>query len=282
VTERAGPGDALAEEGAAAVRAVTDVVPEAAIVMGSGLAKAVAGMEEAREVPYEHLPGFPEPTVPGHAGALRVGTLGGVPTTAFLGRIHYYEGHTMSLVTLPVRLAAALGAGTLVVTAAVGGLDPSLEPGSLVVGVDHLNFLGENPLRGWRGPDGRPPFVDLSAAYDTALAEEAIAAADAIGLPVARGVYAAMSGPSYETPAEIAFLRRSGATVVGMSVVPEALAAAALGLRCVGLFCVTNQVGGRVTHAEVTEVAGAFAPRMGRLLERLLPAGRGTGKERLT
>jgi purine-nucleoside phosphorylase len=176
----------------------------------------------------------------------------------------------MSLVTLPTRLAAALGARTLVATAAVGGLDPSLSPGNLVVGTDHLNLLGENPLRSWRDGEGRPVFVDLSAVYARTLADRSLAAAEEIGLPAARGIYAAMAGPTYETPAEVELLRRTGASVVGMSVVPEACAAAALGLRVLGLYCVTNRMGTEVSHTEVTEVAAAFAPRLAEVLRRVL------------
>jgi purine-nucleoside phosphorylase len=175
------------------------------------------------------------------------------------------------VVTMPARLAAALGAGTLIATAAVGALDGSLGPGWLVVGSDHMNFLGENPLRGWRDAEGRPPFVDMTAAYDASLAARAIGIAEDLGLPAARGVYAALPGPTYETPAETEFLRRAGASVVGMSTVPEATVAAALGMRCLGLFCVTNVVGEAFDHHEVTEVAGAFAGRLGNLLARLVP-----------
>jgi purine-nucleoside phosphorylase len=177
----------------------------------------------------------------------------------------------MEVVTLPTRLSAALGAETLIVTAAVGALDSSLRPGTLVVGADHLNFLGENPLRGWKDDDGARFFTDLSTAYDPGLADLAVAAANDEGLTASSGVYAAMPGPTYETPAEVAFLRSAGATVVGMSVVPEVLAAVALGLQCLGLYCVTNEVGARVRHEEVTEVARGFAARLGRVLRRMLP-----------
>jgi purine-nucleoside phosphorylase len=268
-----GAGDPHAVDAAAVVRQrAPGVAPAVAVILGSGLGPAVDGMDVAAELPYQDLPGFPPPSVPGHAGRLVLGTLAGVPVAAFLGRVHYYEGHSMNVVTLPARLAASLGVGTLVATAAVGGLDPDLEQASLVVGSDHLNFLGENPLRGWKDAEGRPPFVDLSRAYDPGLAELALSCAEDVGLPARPGVYAAMAGPTYETPAEIAFLRSSGATVVGMSVVPEALAAAALGLRFVGLFCVTNVIGAEVVdHREVTEVAASFSARLRELLAKLLP-----------
>ena len=271
MTEAVGPGDDLAERSAAAVREVTDVAPAVAIIMGSGLSGAVAEMDRAAEIDYTDLPGFPEPTVPGHVGRLVLGTIARVPVAVFLGRVHFYEGHPMSLVTLPTRLAAALGARSVVLTAAVGGLDPALEPGSLVVGSDHLNMLGENPLRGWRDASGRPAFVAMAGIYPERWAEAAAAAALEAGVAAARGVYAALPGPTYETPAEVAFLRRAGADVVGMSVVPEACAAAALGLGCLGLYCVTNKVGEPVSHREVEQVASRFAPALGRVLERVLP-----------
>jgi purine-nucleoside phosphorylase len=267
----AAPPDDRAPEAAGKVRAATDLRPSVAVILGSGLGAAVDGIEPAAEVSYQDLPGFPAPSVPGHAGRLVVGRLAGVPVIAFLGRVHFYEGHPMPVVTLPARLAAELGARTMIATAAVGALDAQLESGSLVVGRDHLNFLGQNPLRGWRDVEGRPPFVDLTGVYDAELAERALRAAASIRLPASRGVYAAMPGPAYETPAEIEFLRRAGATVVGMSVVPEATVAAALDMRCLGLYCVTNVVGAPVDHHEVTHVAGEFAGKLGALLTRLLP-----------
>jgi purine-nucleoside phosphorylase len=270
MTGRPGPGDGLAEEAAAKIRSTDDVVPRAAIVMGSGLGNAADEIDTRAEIPYADLPGFPAPSVPGHAGRLVLGELGSVPVAAFLGRVHFYEGHGMDLVTLPTRLAAELGAEAMIVTASVGGLDASLEQGSLVVGRDHLNFLGESPLRGWRDAEGRPTFVDMTRVYDEELSDAAVSAAEEIGLPVSRGVYAANPGPAYETPAEVAYLRDAGASVVGMSVVPEAMAAAALGLRFAGLFCVTNVLGEAVSHTEVTDVATAFAPRLAKVLRRVV------------
>jgi purine-nucleoside phosphorylase len=266
------PSDAETERAIEAVRAAGGPPPEVALIMGSGLGAAVSGLEREAEISFGDIPGFPLPTVPGHEGRLVLGRLSGVAAAVFLGRIHLYEGHPMGLVTLPTRLAAALGARTLISTGAVGGIDPLLEAGSLVVGTDHLNFLGENPLRGWTDAEGRPPFVDLTNAYDPELAELALSCASELGINAASGVYAAMPGPSYETPTEIEFLRRAGATVVGMSVVPEAVAAAALEMRFAGLFCVTNVVGVEpVEHRDVTEAAGRFAGRLGELLAMMLP-----------
>src|SRR6266508_4628140 len=177
----------------------------------------------------------------------------------------------MARSALPVLVSRLLGADTMVLTASVGALDPSLAPGTVVVGSDHINLMGENPLRGWRRPDGTPPFVDLSAVYDPELARIAVEEAEAIGAPVGRGVYLAVSGPTYETPAEIEFMRRAGGSVVGMSVVPEAVPARALGMRVLGLFSVANAVGGEVSHAEVIRVGAQMGSVIGRLLAGILP-----------
>jgi purine-nucleoside phosphorylase len=266
------PSDAETQRALEAVRAAGGPSPEVALILGSGLGGAVSGLEREAEISYADLPGFPVPTVPGHEGKLVLGRLSGVATAVFLGRIHFYEGHPMSLVTLPIRLAASLGVKTIIATGAVGGVDAELESGSLVVGTDHLNFMGENPLRGWTDAEGRPPFVDLSSAYDPELIELALSCAAELGMVSASGVYAAMPGPTYETPSEVEFLKRAGATVVGMSVVPEALAAAALRIRFAGLFCVTNVLGvGPVDHRDVTEVAGSFAGQLGELLAMMMP-----------
>jgi purine-nucleoside phosphorylase len=270
VTGRPGPDDTYAAEAAEKIRAATDMVPRAAIVLGSGLAPAVRGLEAAFEFPYSDLPGFPEPSVPGHVGRLVLGTLGGVPVAVFMGRIHHYEGHPMSVVTLPTRLTAELGASALVATASVGGLDPGLSTGTLVVGSDHVGFMDESPLRGWRRPDGTPAFFQAAGAYDEALAAAALAAAADAGLPAVRGIYVALTGPAYETPAEIELYRRVGGTVVGMSVAPEAEAASALGLRFLGLYFVTNIAGLGTTHEDVETAGARFAPRLGEVLREIL------------
>jgi purine-nucleoside phosphorylase len=265
-----GPGDRLAEEAAAVLRERADVAPSFAVILGSGLSGAADAMDAKAELDFSEIPGFPPPSVPGHPGRLLVGAVVGVPAMVFAGRIHSYEGVELARCALPARVAALLGAHTVVVTASVGGIDPSLEPGALVIASDHLNLLGDNPLRGWRRPDGTPPFVDLSEAYDAELADHAEKAALELGLRVSRGVYAAVPGPSYETPAEIEMLRRLGATVVGMSVVPEAVPARALGMRVLGLFVVANSAGSHEPdHGGVLEVAQERAGDLGRLLSRL-------------
>ena len=267
-----GPGDSLAEEAVAVIRERSSLEPQFAVILGSGLAPAADGIAVDAELSFEGIPGFPPPTVPGHPGRLLLGEVSGVPAALFVGRIHYYEGRPLGLCSLPVRVAAMLGVHTIVLTASVGALEPSLVPGQLVVAEDHLNLMGDNPLRGWRRPDGTPPFVDLSEVYDRDLVKGAETAAQELGLEVTRGVYAAVAGPSYETPSEIEYLRGCGATVVGMSVVPEAVPARAFEMRVLGVFVVANTAGGeKLSHEEVVRVAESSAAGLGRLLSTLAP-----------
>jgi inosine/guanosine/xanthosine phosphorylase family protein len=267
-----GPGDRLPEEAAAVVRTKTSLRPRVAVILGSGLGPALgADLLEEASFAFTDLPGFPPPGVPGHAGKLVLGHLAGVPVAGFFGRIHLYEGHGMDVPALLPRLAAALGAGTLVLTAAVGGLEPALAAGTVVALRDHINMMGTSPMRAWRYPDGMPPFVGMERAYDPDLRALALERAGALGIRAAEGVYAAMGGPAYETPAEVAFLRQAGATVVGMSVVPEAVPAVALGLRVLGLCSVTNAVGEHVEHEDVVRVSNETAIAVGKLLMDLLP-----------
>ncbi len=270
-----GPADGLADDAVEAIRATTAYEPQVAVILGSGLGAALAGLRAEASFAYDELPGFPRPTVPGHAGRLVLGEIAGARVAVFRGRVHFYEGHDLAVCALPVRVARSLGAGTLIVTAATGGIAPGLDTGHLVVGTDHLNFLGQSPLRGWRSVDGSPPFVDMVSAYDPKLAEVAVAAATERGVAVSTGVYAAMPGPMYETPAEIGFLRTIGASVVGMSVVPEVVPARALGMRVLGLFFVTNHVGVEVRHENVVRASDAMAASLGAVIEDVLAKGDG-------
>jgi inosine/guanosine/xanthosine phosphorylase family protein len=272
---RPDPGDGIADGIVAAIRARTDVSPVAGIVLGSGLGAALrvarehAGATDGLEIGYAELPGFPPPSVPGHAGTLWLGALGGTPVVAFQGRIHLYEGHGMPLASITSRVAAGLGAEAMLLTTAVGAIDGSLRGGSLSVIRDHVNLMGTNPLAGWRMPDGSPAFVAVGDLYDPDLAEAALAAARGYAedpSAVTDGVYAAVSGPAYETAAETEFLRRAGATVVGMSMVPEAVAARALGMRVLGLSFVTNAAGESVSHDEVLAASTVAAGTIGRVL----------------
>ncbi len=267
-----GPGDITAEEGAGLIRERCELTPTVAIVLGSGLGDAVAeDLDGCHEFAYQGLPGFPAPGVPGHAGRLRLGDLYGVPAAVFMGRIHFYEGHGIAATTLITRLASILGARVLVVTNAAGGLDPALHPGQLMVIRDHLNFLGVNPLSGWRHGDGTPAFVDLSSVYDPELRSMAEDAAAAEGVELGSGVYAALPGPSYETPAETRVLSQAGADAVGMSTVPEAVSAVALRMRVLGVSCITNAAGVESSHQEVLATARRGAEGLQAILRRVLP-----------
>jgi purine-nucleoside phosphorylase len=274
---RPSPGGDEPEQGAALVAERTAVRPDIAIVLGSGLGDALAeDLEIDAEFAFGDLPGFPPASVPGHAGRLRLGTLYGVPVAAFFGRVHYYEGHGIAATTLIPRLAAAMGTRTIVLTNASGGLDPTMRVGQLMLISDHMNSLGVNPLFGWRLPDGAPAFVDISHLYDPALLKAARAAAEEAGIEVRVGVYAAVSGPSYETPAETTALARLGADAVGMSTVPEAVAAAALGLRALGISCITDVAGTELTHEEVLAAARSAGPDLRAILRGVIPvAGAG-------
>jgi purine-nucleoside phosphorylase len=278
VERLASPADGVTERIVDAIRERTDIEPVAGVVLGSGLGDAIsnawerAGSGEPLEIPYAELPGFPPPTVPGHAGTLWLGTIAERPIAMFRGRIHFYEGHPMPLASITTRVAHGLGARTMVLSAAVGGLDPLLPGGSMVVVRDHLNLMGTNPLTGWRYPDGSPAFVDVSAVYDAALSDAALRLLQDHEIAVADGVYAAMAGPAYETPAETEMLRRMGATVVGMSTVPEAVAARALAMRVLGLSFVTNAAGGAVSHEEVLLASKTAAEAIGLVVADLADA----------
>jgi purine-nucleoside phosphorylase len=200
-----------------------------------------------------------------------LGTLSGVPVAAFAGRFHLYEGHAPDVPALLPRLAHALGARTMVLTAAVGGLVPELAAGTAVLVRDHLNLMGTPPVAGWRSTDGTPAFVNTQAIYDPALRAIALECAADLGISATEAVYAAMRGPAYETPAEVEMLRRLGGTVVGMSMVPESLPAHALGLRVLGICSLTNAYGDHVTHEEVLRVSATTAAAIGRLLVDLFP-----------
>jgi purine-nucleoside phosphorylase len=266
------PDDDLAAQGAAVVRAATDLTPRVGVILGSGLGPALADTLEADvSFAFTALPGFPPSGVPGHAGRLVLGRLAGVPVAAFFGRLHFYEGYRMDVPALLPRLVHALGADTLILTGAVGGLQEGLAAGTVVILQDHINAMGTAPLLGWRFPDGMPAFVAMIDVYDSELRALATERAEALGVTATEGVYAAMSGPAYETPSEVRFLRNAGATVVGMSVVPEAVPAHALGLRVMGLCSVTNALGEEVEHDEVVRVANRTALEVGRLLVDLCP-----------
>jgi len=218
-------------------------VPKLALQLGTGFGGIARAVEIHREWPYRRLPGFPRGTVPGHEGRLIVGRLGKTPVWMLCGRAHYYEGFSMAEVTFPVRTLAAAGVSTLLLTNAAGGIRRELRPGSFMVLSDHINGMGENPLRG-PAPPGCPRFLDAHEIYDPELRKALRQAAREVRVRCSEGVYLAVPGPSFETPAEIRAFRRLGADAVGMSTVPEALAARQLGLRVAALSAITNAAAG--------------------------------------
>jgi purine-nucleoside phosphorylase len=272
------PADHVAAAAAGVIRERWVRRPTAAIVLGSGLGAALGeALRVEIEIPYDQLPGFPAAAVPGHAGALLLGTLAGEPVAAFSGRFHLYEGHGVEVPALLPRVAHALGADTMILTAAVGGLVAGIPTGTVVLVRDHLNMMGAVPLAGWRFADGMPAFINTGAVYDPALRALTAERAASLRIPLVEGVYAAMRGPAFETPAEVDMLARLGATVVGMSMVPEALPAHALGLRVLGICSLTNAHGDHVTHEEVLRVSATTAAAIGRLLVDLFPRLPGQG-----
>jgi purine-nucleoside phosphorylase len=270
-----------AVERANLIREATDAVakrlgglePRVAIVLGSGLGGVADAVRDAIRVPYGDIPGFPAPGAPGHKGELVAGTLERVPVLVQSGRFHLYEGHAPAVAALPVRVFARLGVRTLIVTNASGGLRLTFRPPTLMLIADHINLMWRNPLVG-RVEEGEERFPDMSDPYDAQLRALAREAARAARIPLEEGVYAALLGPSFETPAEIRMLERIGADAVGMSTVPEVIAARARGIRCLGFSTVTNVAAGlsaaKLSHEEVLEAARVVAGQLSRLIQGVL------------
>ncbi len=267
--------------GSGPVRAAADAVskrleklkPRVAIVLGSGLAGVADAVTDPVRIPYKDIPGFPEPGAPGHKGELVGGTLDGVPVLVQSGRFHLYEGHAPDLAALPTRVFARLGIATLVVTNAAGGIRHTFRPPTLMLIADHINLMFRNPLVG-PVADGDERFPDMSDPYDPRLRALAREAAQAERIPLEEGVYAALLGPSFETPAEIRMLERIGADAVGMSTVPEVIAARARGIRCLGFSSITNVAAGlsaqKLSHLEVLEAGKQVAGQLERLIRGVL------------
>jgi purine-nucleoside phosphorylase len=254
------------QSAAAFVRARIPAVPDMAIVLGSGLGDFAGTVADAVVLPYETIPGWPKAGVVGHAGKLVVGKVRGRLVAVLSGRSHFYEGYPMTTVVFATRVVAMLGVKTLLITNAAGGINTSFGQGALMVIDDHINLVGTNPLIGPNDERFGPRFPDMTEVYSKRLRKVADAAGAAIGLPLAHGVYVGLHGPSYETPAEIRFLRAIGADAVGMSTVAEAIVARHMGLEVLGLSCITNMAAGvldqPLNHNEVMETAqrvrGAF------------------------
>ena len=268
---------ARVQQAADLLRSRISAVPDVAIVLGSGLGDFADGLRDSLTTPYAEIPNWPASAVIGHAGKLVVGTLAGKRVAALSGRAHFYEGHDLRTVTFATRVLGRLGVKTLVLTNAAGGINISFRPGTLMVIDDHINLLGSNPLLGPNDDRFGVRFPDMTEVYSRRLRDIADIAARARGVNIAHGVYVALHGPSYETPAEIRFLRTIGADAVGMSTVPEALVARHMNMDVLGISCITNPAAGVLPeplhHDEVMEVArrvtGEFSALLEGIIERL-------------
>ena len=264
-----------AESAMAAARVVRSLAgrplpsPVAVIILGSGLGGLADQIVDAVRIPFHDIPGFPPATVEGHAGAMLIGALNGQPVICLAGRFHLYEGHPAQVAVFPVRVAHSLGARTLIVSNAAGGIRRGFLPGALMRIDDHINLMNRHPLAGPVQP-GEPRFPDMSAPYDPALGAQLDATAAAMHLRLEVGVYCGLLGPTYETPAEVRMLEKLGADAVGMSTVPEVITARTLGMRCVGVSLITNAAAGYtgapLNHEEVLEAAKEAAGRFQALI----------------
>lgn len=251
------------------------LTPRVGIILGSGLGAFADGFERKTIIPYQDLPHFPHSSVPGHAGRMVLGLVGGEPVVAMQGRVHSYEGYSSMQVAFPARVLCALGIRALVVTNAAGGINTQFAPGDLMAITDHLNLSGWNALTGANDDRLGPRFPDMSRAYAPPLRELLLESSQRTQVPLRQGVYAMVAGPSYETPAEIRMLRTLGADAVGMSTVPEVVAAGHMSVPVVGISCITNLAAGvgdkPLTHDEVAETANRVAGIFSRLLTDFLP-----------
>ena len=273
--------DQVAEAAAFVLGRLGGAAPRVGMVLGSGLGAVAHAVADPVVVPYGEIPYFPQSTVEGHSGRLVSGSLGGVPVVVMQGRVHFYEGYTPAEVTFPMRVLGALGIGAVVLTNAAGGIQQGYEIGQLVALADHINFMGWNPLTGPNEPrfacipTAGLRFFDMTEAYSKALRALAKEAAQEEGFALAEGVYVATPGPSFETPAEIRAFQVMGATLVGMSTVPETIVARHMGIEVLGISCVTNLAAGlsatQLSHEEVFEAGRRVEHRLAGLLARLAP-----------
>jgi purine-nucleoside phosphorylase len=246
-----------------------------AVILGSGLGGVADAIEDPIQVPYGEIPHFVKSTVDGHDGKLIIGRCGGIEVAVMKGRFHFYEGYTMEEVTLPTRVFSLMGIRSLIVTNAAGGTAPQLLPGSVMVITDHINLMSDNPLVGPNDPRFGPRFPDMTSAYAPDYIALAHQAAREIGIKLAQGVYAALRGPSYETPSEIRMLIKLGADAVGMSTVPEVIVARHAGVKVLGFSCITNTAAGlankEIDHSEVMEVGARAGKQLSELIVRIIP-----------
>lgn len=249
--------------------------PVLGLVLGSGLGAYADTFRNRTAIPFADLPHFPSSTIPGHSGNLVLGNAEGVPVVALQGRVHLYEGYSISEVAFPSRILGALGIRRLIVTNAAGAVNTAFKPGELMLISDHINLMGTNPLIGPNLAELGPRFPDMSDAYDGAMREMARAVAGGLGITLREGVYAGVCGPSYETPAEIRMLRTLGADAVGMSTVPEVIAANHMEIPVLGISCITNMAAGiqpqKLTHQEVIDTTAIARKQFDALLRAIIP-----------
>lgn len=257
------------------IQSKTQVRPQIGVILGSGLGSIAQKVENAQVIPYSEIPHFHGTAVDGHAGKMVIGQFNGVPTVFLQGRFHVYEGHTMEEVAFPTRVICALGIQTVVLTNASGAVNTRFRPGDIMVIEDHLNLTGDNPLKGPNLSELGPRFPDMTEAYNRECIQAIEATAQELGIALQKGVYAGLLGPTYETPAEIRMLRVLGGDAVGMSTIPETIAANHLGVRVCGLACITNLGAGmspqKLTHQDVVENSKMSVEKMDRLISKLLP-----------
>ncbi len=264
------------QQAARLIEGRTTLRPRIGLVLGSGLGAFADGLQDATAIPYQQIPHFPVSTAVGHAGRLVVGQCAKIPVAVMQGRVHFYEGYSLREVTFPIRVLGALGIRALVFTNAAGGINRKLRARGLLLIRDHLNFQGSNPLLGANDERFGPRFPDMTEAYSKKLRTTAKQVARKLRLRLFEGVYAALQGPSYETPAEIRALARLGADVVGMSTVPEVIVANHMGIEVLGISCVTNMAAGiskqKINHDEVLEAGERVGRQFTAFLRALIPA----------
>jgi purine-nucleoside phosphorylase len=261
-------------EAVRAIQARSSLQPRIGVVLGSGMGAFAKGLDQATSIPFGEIPHFPTSTAIGHPGQLVLGLSHGVPLAVMAGRVHHYEGYSLEQVVFPVRVLGRLGVKVLVLTNAAGSVNTSFKPGELMIIQDHINLMGGNPLIGPNEDELGLRFFDMTEAYDPALREIAEKACWKAGVAARKGVYIAVTGPSYETPAEIQMARALGADAVGMSTVPEVIAARHMGLRVLGLSCITNMAAGvlkkKLDHHEVLAVGDRVKEALGDVLDRIV------------
>lgn len=262
------------KEAADYIKSKVDLKPEIGLILGSGLGVLADEVKDSVQIPYSKIPNFPESTVEGHAGQLVIGLLEGKPVIAMQGRFHYYEGYSMQEITLPVRVMKLLGINKLLVTNAAGGVNRNFNPGDLMIITDHINLMGSNPLIGKNIAEFGTRFPDMSEPYNKGLIKLAEEIGKSNGIITRKGVYAAMSGPNYETPFEIRFLANNGVDAVGMSTVPEVIVANHMNIDVLGISLITNMAAGilakPLSHSEVVDTAERVKPEFIKLVRGIL------------